>query len=133
MDNKNRFVKFCIWIGILLDGSIVLLYLLPGIMLNSMGLSADMLTPATIYILFQAAILMLSWTILLAWTLQKPGQRRFVLLLTVLITVGMEASAIYLLTVENIVKLRIIPLLILPVIIAGLFTAAYLVAGSLEP
>ncbi len=75
---------------------------------------------------------MLAWTILLIWTLQKPVQRRFVLLLTVLITVGMEASAIYLITVESIAKIQIIPLLILPVIVGGVFTAGYLVAGGIE-
>ena len=75
---------------------------------------------------------MLAWTILLIWTLQKPIQRRFILLLTVLITVGMEASAIYLITVESIAKIQIIPLLILPVIVGSLFTAGYFVAGSIE-
>lgn len=72
---------------------------------------------------------MLAWTILLIWTLQKPVQRRFILLLTVLITIGMEASAIYLITVKSTAKIQTIPLLILPVIVGSLFTAE----SNLEP
>jgi len=132
MDRKTKFVKFCLWAGIILDGINVFLYLFPNIMLNSIGLSEESLTPAAIYLLFHAGIFMLAWTILLIWTLQKPVQRRFILLLTVLITVGMEASAIYLITVESIAKIQIIPLLILPVIVGSLFTAGYFVAGGIE-
>ncbi len=132
MDRKTKFVKFCLWTGIILDGINTFLYLFPNIMLNSIGLSEATLTPTAIYLLFHAGIFMLAWTILLIWTLQQPVQRRFILLLTVLITVGMEASALYLITVGSIAKIQIIPLLILPVIVGSLFTAGYFVAGGIE-
>lgn len=74
---------------------------------------------------------MLAWTILLAWALQQPVQRRFILLLTVLVTVGMAASAIYLTTIESVAKIRTIPLLVLPILVGSLFTAGYFVAGSI--
>jgi hypothetical protein len=101
-------------------------------MLGSIGLSEETLTPAAIYLLFHAGIFMLAWTILLIWTLRKPVQRRFILLLTVLITVGMEASAIYLMTIESMARVKIIPLLVLPVVIGSLFAAGYFVAGSIR-
>lgn len=100
-------------------------------MLGSMGMSQDMLTPAAVYLLFHAGVFKLAWTILLVWALLEPVARRFVLLLTVLITVGIEASAVYLLVVENTAVRAIIPLLILPVVIGGLFAAAYCAAGSI--
>ena len=96
-----------------------------------MGLPEEMLTPAAIYLLFHAAIFMLAWTVLLIWTLRDPINRRFVLLLTVLVTLGMEASAIYLLTVEGIARQPIIPLLILPLCVGSLFAAGYVVTGSI--
>ncbi len=132
MDRKIKFVQFCIWTGIILDGINVFLYLFPNMMLGSLGMSEEMLTPVATYLLFHAGIFMLGWTILLIWTLKKPIQRRFILLLTVLITVGMEASAIYLLTVESVTDAKIIPLLILPMLVGSLFAAGYFVAGSIK-
>ena len=132
MDKKTKFVKFCLWVGIILDGSTVFLYLFPNLMLNSMGLPKDALSPVAIYLLFHAGIFMLAWTLLLIWTLQKPIQRRFVFLLTVLVVVGLEASAIYLMTVESIDKAGVIPLLVLPAIAGSLFTAGYFVTGSIK-
>lgn len=132
MNRKIKFVQFCIWTGIILDSINVLLYLFPNMMLDSLGLADEMLTPVAIYLLFHAGIFMLGWTILLIWTLKEPIQRRFILLLTVLITVGMETSAIYLLTVESLAQAKIIPLLILPVVIGSLFIAGYIVAGSIK-
>ncbi len=132
MDKKLKFVKVCLWIGIVLDGINVLLYLRPHLILGSIGLPATMLTPAAIYLLFHAGIFMLAWTTLLIWTLQSPVQRRFVLLLTVLVTVGIAASAVYLTTIENVAMAPLIPLLILPVLVGGLFTAGYFIAGSIS-
>lgn len=132
MDKKFYFVRFCLWTGIILDALSFLLYLFPNTLLASMGLPKEMLTPAAIYLLFHAAIFMLAWTILLIWTLRDPIQRHFVLLLTVLVTIGMEASAIYLLTVDGIAKAPIIPLLVLPLCVGGLFAAGYFVAGSIS-
>lgn len=132
MDRKTGFVQSVLWIGIILDGIAAILYLLPSIMLGSLGISKELLTPVALYLLFHAGVFVLAWTILLIWTLQRPVARRFILLLTVLITVGMEASAIYLLTVDSIAKARVIPLLVLPVVVGSLFTAGWFVAGDIR-
>jgi len=132
MKTKFKFLRFCLWTGIILDGISFVLYSFPNILLASMGLPGEMLTPAAIYLLFHAAVFMLAWTILLIWALRNPISRRFVLLLTVLVTIGIEASAIYLFTVEGIAKAPIIPLLVLPLCVGILFIAAYVVADNLE-
>jgi hypothetical protein len=132
MDKKFKFVKTCLWVGIVLDGINVLLYLWPNLILGTIGLPAAMLTPAAIYLLFHAGIFMLAWTLLLIWTLREPIQRRFILLLTVLVTIGIAASAVYLITIEGIVIVNLLPLLVLPVLVGGLFTAGYLIASSIE-
>ncbi|MGC1376642.1 MAG: hypothetical protein WA821_10475 [Anaerolineales bacterium] len=132
MDGKIRFIQLVLWVGIILDGINVILYLFPSVMLGSIGLPGGMLTPVATYLLFHAGVFMLAWTILLVWAFQKPVARRFILLLTVLITLGMEASAIYLLTVEGIAKAGVIPLLILPVIVGSLFAAGYFIAGRIS-
>ena len=84
MDRKTRFVRGVIRLGILLDGLSVLPYVVPRVMLAPLGVSEAMLTPVAAYLLFHAGTFMLAWTILLAWALQAPAARRFVLLLTVL-------------------------------------------------
>ena len=131
MHSKLKFVKVCLWIGVILDGISALLYLRPNFILGSLGLPAAMLTPAAIYLLFHAGIFMLAWTILLIWTLQDPIQRRFILLLTVLVTIGLTASSVYLTTVDAVAIANLIPLLVLPVLVGGLFTTGYLIAGSI--
>ncbi len=130
MAQKFKFIQFCLWTGIILDGISFLFYLFPNILLASMGMPKGMLTPAAIYLLFHAAIFMLAWTILLIWALRDPIPRRFILLLTVLVTIGMAASAGYLFTLEGLKKAPIIPLLVLPLCVGSLFAAAYVVAGS---
>ena len=124
-----KFVRGVVWLGIVLDAISAAMYCAPRLLLAPLGLSIELVTPAATYLLFHAGIFMAAWTILLAWVLADPIGRRFVLLLTVLITAGMLASAIYLLSVDGIVIQGVIPLLAVPVIVGSLFSAAFIVAS----
>ena len=130
--NKIRFIRVVLWIGIILDGVSAILYVFPKVMLAPLGFPKTMLNPVTIYLLFHAGVFMLAWTILLVWVLKNPIARRFILLLTVLVTAGISASALYLLTVEGIAIPGVIPLLILPVVAGSLFTAAYIASRKIK-
>jgi len=130
-DKKTSFIRVALWIGIILDAISALLYAFPAVLLSSLGFSKTMLTPVAVYVLFHSGIFMLAWTILLIWVLKKPIARRFILLLTVLITAGIAASAVYLLTVEGISIAGAIPLLITPVVAGSLFTAAFIISGKI--
>ena len=79
---KMKTLQTICWIGVAADAlwSVALVHpSLYGIMIGQPQLQTDLFTRLTMGI---GASLMMGWTLLLAWTAQKPVERKAVLLLT---------------------------------------------------
>jgi hypothetical protein len=127
-----KFIRFVYLFGAVLDAVNVFMYLAPGLFLSPLGISVSV-TPVLRYVLIHAAVLMLAWTLLLFWGYREPLARRGVLLLTVPISLGMEFSAWYLHIHAGVAIQRVLPMMILPLVVAGLFLSAWLKARLLVP
>lgn len=127
------YIRFCYWLGAVLDLISAMLYLFPSILLKQLGIDNTLITFPTRYVLGNASALMFGWTALLIWAVQKPIQRKAVLLLTVFPVVsGLFLSALYLASIDNIDKIKVTPLIVLPLSIGFLYILAYYLAISLQ-
>ena len=128
MDRRLLYIRIVLWIGIVADLMNLILYAFPQLIATQLGIANPQIDSITSYILIQTGTLMLGWTLLLFWADRKPIERKVVLLLTSLVTVGMFLSAIYLIVSGTVVFITVLPLIILPIVLCILFTSAYLLA-----
>ena len=97
MENSTKtlfWIKFAYWIGIVADGIWAIGLFVPavfGILTGNPSFSPDWELRSVMTI---AGILMTAWTILLIWGVQSPVERRFVILLTALIVLGLFMLAL---------------------------------------
>ena len=80
---KMYYIRFCYWLGAIIDGLVAVdmfLYIIFG---NPIYMKSPIPTQETQYIMTSGASLMLGWTFILIWGDQKPIQRRGLLILTV--------------------------------------------------
>ncbi|TFG08376.1 MAG: hypothetical protein EU539_02410 [Promethearchaeota archaeon] len=81
---KIIYLRLCYWLPAILDVLLagdLILYLLFG---TTFYLNYSVFTPLTQYFARQVIPLVIGWTILLLWGVQKPLERKFILLLTAL-------------------------------------------------
>lgn len=128
-DRRLLFVRAVLWFGVIADFVCVLQYCLPQTSADTFGVTLAM-TPFVRFTLIQAAALMAAWTLLLVWTDRRPLERRGVMLLTVPIALGIAGSFSYLIAAGAITGARTL-LVILPLVTAALFLAAFLTARRL--
>ncbi len=87
MESKQKrmlFIRFCYWLAAILDALLagdLLLYVLFG---TTIYLQYPTLTPITQFLARQVIPLVIGWTILLIWAVQKPVERRIILIFTAL-------------------------------------------------
>jgi len=77
-----------------------------------------------------AAALMVGWTFLLIWAFLKPGERRMVAVLTMVVIVGLAVTEIVTAASGLIDVGKVVPTLILQSILLGLFSAGYFKSRS---
>ncbi|MDP1678206.1 MAG: hypothetical protein Q8L88_15220 [Bacteroidota bacterium] len=89
LKEKLGLIKTAYWLGIIADAIWAIALLCPRIFGTLTG-SPDF-NPNLQFRLVMSigGILMLGWTILLIWAVQKPIERRFVILLTALVVAGL--------------------------------------------
>jgi FtsH-binding integral membrane protein len=86
---KIFWIKFPYWLGIVADGFWAIALLVPslfGLVTGDLNFNPD---PQLLTVIRIAGVLMAGWTILLIWAVQKPIERRGVILLTALVIVGL--------------------------------------------
>lgn len=71
------------------------------------------------------ASLMLGWTLLLIWAYQKPIERRFVALLTMLVIVGLALTQLLVVLGSNVTFTRMLPTWFLQTVLLTLFAYGY--------
>ena len=83
MNKKTSFlIRFPYWLGIVADAVWAIALLFPslyGILIGNSDFNPDLQYRLTMSV---GGILMTGWTLLLLWGVQKPVERRFVILLT---------------------------------------------------
>jgi hypothetical protein len=89
LKEKLGLIKTAYWLGIVADAMWAIALLCPrifGILTNSSDFNPNLQFRLIMSI---GGILMLGWTILLIWAVQKPIERRFVILLTAVVVAGL--------------------------------------------
>jgi len=93
--NKRLFIiKTACWLGIIADAIWAIGLLFPqifGILTDTPDFNPNLQLRLIMSI---GGILMLGWTILLIWTVKKPIERRFIILLTAILVVGLFIVAL---------------------------------------
>jgi hypothetical protein len=131
---KRLFVlKISIWLGIIADGISVLYMVFPEVSAPLLGMVDFVPTAEFRYAMGLGASLMLGWTILLIWVLQKPMERRGVLIITLVpVILGILISNIYAVVAGIIPIGNMIPLFIQLAIVSTFFCVGLGVTRSLS-
>jgi hypothetical protein len=83
------------------------------------------------------ASLMLGWTLLLLWAYHKPLERRFILLLTIIVVISMRVSDVIGIYERYVDAVKLLPSFVISLILLFLFGYSYFISGrvvhSLEP
>ena len=96
---KLWLIKFPYWLGIAADALWAAALLFPpvfGVLTGVDDFSPDWQMQSVMTI---GGVLMAGWTVLLLWAVQRPIERRFVILLTAIVV-----AALFLLTLSNVLK-----------------------------
>jgi len=124
------YIRIVIWLGVILDSLSVIQYCLPETTMDALGITVTV-TPVLRFVLIQTAALMTAWTLLLVWVDRAPLERQVVLLLTAQIAFGIALSFTYLIAEGTLTGLGQV-YLVAPLITAGLFSSAYIIARFLS-
>lgn len=127
--NRILLLRFCFWIGALIDLLVGVQMLFPTV-LGFSSVSASSIGPDLESGLRSGAPLMLGWTALLLWADRKPLERKGVLLLTVfpLLTVWMIIEVLLFLSGDPMYS-GILPTLVIQMTLIALFIVGYLTSG----
>ena len=124
---KVWLIKLPYWLGIAADAlwAIALFYpVVFGALTGVNGFSPDWQMQSVMAI---GGVLMVGWTVLLVWAVQRPVERRFIILLTALVV-----AALFLLTLINVLKGNISEywILIKCLVLFGTMLTSYSLAGE---
>ena len=132
MNKKLAYLRFCYWLGAILDLITAVFYFFPSFVARQFGID-PVVAPVTRFVLGHAAALMFGWTFLLIWADRDPIKRRGVLLLTVFpVIVGLLLSGIYLTCTGTVPLSRMIGSFVWQTALMIVFGSAYMVGGHLE-
>ncbi|MFX1475641.1 MAG: hypothetical protein ACFFCO_09250 [Promethearchaeota archaeon] len=129
MKSKERRLQLAFLVGAVVDAIATIPMLVP--------LVANLLWGFTnfsgeyFFAMGMGASLMIGWTLLLLWAYQKPAERRFVALLTLVVILGIMTTGI-LAAATGVVSIPLmIPTWLLQGILLGLFSGTYLGSKNL--
>lgn len=97
MDGQKRkflLIKTAYWLGIIADAIWAIALIFPrifGVLTGTPDFNPDL---QFILVMSIGGIVLAGWTILLIWAVRKPIERRFVILLTAIIVVGLSIVAL---------------------------------------
>jgi len=132
MQTKLRFIKVVLWVGIIMDFVSCVPLLVPSLGARMYGLTFVPSGEEFLLVSRMAAVFMVGWTLLLIWVVQKPVERRGVILLTVFpVLIGLALSPVGAVLSGMITLPFLVPLWIWQAILAGLFLLAYMFARQL--
>jgi hypothetical protein len=125
MKNKAVFwLKLSFIIGAIVDGLALVPMVIPWAAKIFWGF--EDFTGMYYFAMGMGASLMLAWTILLLWAYQKPLERRFVALFTIVILTGIGATEITLVSLDYIGLKNVLPSLIMQAVWLALFSYSFI-------
>lgn len=122
-DRRNQLLRAAFLAGALTDALAVIPMLSPSVARWILGFE-DMSEPYR-FAMGYAASLMTGWTALLLWAYQKPVERAFVAVLTMLVIAGLVATEIVAVLFGTLPAARMIPTWILQAMLLGFFAYSY--------
>jgi hypothetical protein len=117
------FLRRAFLVGAITDGLALIPMLIPPAARLLWGFSDP--TVAYQFAMGYGASLMLGWTVLLLWAYQRPVERRFVAVLTVLVIYGLVVTEIAAVWSGHLEAWRMIPTWCLQAVLLSLFATAY--------
>jgi hypothetical protein len=130
---KNKAVfwlKLSFIIGAVVDGLALIPMVIPGAARIFWGFQD--FTGMYYFAMGMGASLMLAWTILLLWAYQKPLERRFIALLTIIILAGIGATEITMVGLDYFSFKSVLPSLIMQAAWLVLFGYSFIISGRVE-
>ena len=129
MKSKIFWLRLAYWWGIIVDGVMAVLMLIPPLYLRftSLNLKAE---AGFAYGLLNAAPLMIGWTILLLWADRKPVERKAILPLTLPVIAGYVSVEVYALFIGVATLGSLLPTLAAQAVVSALFIYGYLNAST---
>lgn len=126
MDNQIKWLKISYWSGAVIDAITALMMFFPDAPLFS-TITRDLpRNPYERFQLWEAAPLMVGWTVLLLWANHKPLERKGVLLITVIpVILGMAFLNVYAFCTGLAAMDKVLLPLIMQTLLTILFTASY--------
>ncbi len=133
MKKKIALLRFCYWTGAVLDALTVIPMLSSQLGGRMFGIANFNPAAEYKYAMGLGATLMLGWTFLLIWADRRPIERKGVLILTVCpVLAGLFLSGIYAVNSGMISAVNMIPMWIIQITIASLYSFSYFYTNSLR-
>jgi hypothetical protein len=122
-DRQEHWLRMAFVAGAITDALALVPMLIPPMARLLWGF--DTLGGAYRFAIGYAAALMLGWTVLLIWAYQRPLERAFVAVLTVIVIYGLVAAELAAVVSGDLAPWRMIPTWCLQAVLLGLFATAY--------
>ncbi len=131
MHNRLAFLRFAYWFGAIFDAAMIVPLLVPSVASAMLGIEAFHPGPDYRYASSIGAALMAGWTTLLIWGVQRPVERRDVLLLTVVpVVVGLVVAGGYAVSTGFVALRDMAPTFVFQAMGIAIFLTAYAIAPS---
>ena len=129
MKGKERRLQLAFLVGAIVDAIATIPMLVPFVANLLWGFTN--FSGEYFFAMGMGASLMIGWTLLLLWAYQKPAERRFVALLTLVVIIGLMTTGILAAAFGVVSILLMIPTWILQGSLLGLFAGTYLSSKNL--
>jgi len=123
MPDQTRLLRIAFLAGAVTDAGALVPMLFPSMAHLMWGFEHP--SGSYVFAMGYGASLMLGWTLLLLWAYQRPLERRFVALLTLVVISGLVATEVAVVARGDLDALRMIPTWAIQAVLAGLFGKAY--------
>ncbi len=134
MEKSIRWLRTCYWIGAIVDGLVVLLFVFPNLFAVVSQISNFHPGREYRYMAGTAAALMLGWTVLLLWADRKPVERKGILIITIVpVLVGLVIVEIWAVASGFVAFGPVLPIWLLQIALMVLYVFSYLHAGGTRP
>lgn len=125
MDEKMKWLRISFWTGAVVDGLAGLYMLMIAVFAQTPALSSFQPDGPYRFAMGFGAALMLGWTGVLIWAVQKPLERKGILLIVVPVILGLIGSEIGAVCLRVMPLNEVIPIGILQLALILLFVVSY--------
>jgi hypothetical protein len=132
VEKATNWLKFSFLLGAIADGVVAIFMFAQAFFAYESPLKKYTPEIPFRYVMGLAGSLMTGWTILLLWAYREPFNRKFVLIITNVVIIGLMSFGIFAYITDFIQGIAIIPILVFQVFLVLLFTYSYYLAGKFK-